>query len=120
MVDTLSQLPTDSTDKTLLEDETPVLIIESDDIMDETTSINVSVEPQKSTTAHSVFNTSKRNIIPRPLAEFIKAQFANQIFQNSGKQLGQAETKLSCNKRGVFVRRALIDGALQKLVPQLL
>lgn len=51
------------------------------------------------------------------MAEFVKDQVANASRQIAANKFEKARTEITINKKGVFVQRAHVDGALQKLVP---
>lgn len=64
------------------------------------------------------FNADGTDATPQTLAEFIAVQFADGICPIAIGQLGQAGTEFIFNKDGVLVKRASIDGAIQKLLSQ--
>lgn len=65
------------------------------------------------------FKQVKRTGLPAlSLKEFIKGQAADIFCQIAAEEFGKAGAETTMNKERVFVRRAHIVGALQKLVPK--
>lgn len=54
------------------------------------------------------------------LTKFIKSQSDEVLCPEAAKKMGQSEMELLLDKDSVVTRRTPIDGALQKLVPQLM
>lgn len=117
-VEAQSRIPTDGTDNKPLEEEFPALGLAGSTKMDDTTTTIFALEANKNTPANSVTNTDGTDTTPPTLAEFINAQFADELCKNATRWLSQIGTEFKFNKDGALVRRAPIDIALQKLVQQ--
>lgn len=113
----LSRLPIESTEKTDLKNYVLVTLIHDVEFVEYVCSSRVLEDIAKCKMNADIL---AENYMPTNLAEFIKAQREDAISKQATKQIGEGGKEFSLNKDGVIIRRASIDGALQKLIPQLL
>lgn len=95
-------------------------MIESDEKMENLNTTSFTLEAQTITLEHFITNAGSTDAIPPTLMEFITDQSSNDFCQIEARELDQTGTEFSFNKERVLVRRTIIDGALQKHVPQTL
>lgn len=118
--DILSRLPTDCTDKTILKDELPVLVIVYSEKMDDVATSIFELETHTGTSAQSITDADGTHVSQLALAELLIVQSGDERCQNAARHTGHAGTEFTLNKTGVLVRSAPIDRSLQKLAPRLI
>lgn len=104
------------TDQTTLKDKLFLLVIESGEMVDTTTSAILVIEAHTSAPIHSLTYAIGKSLVPPTFSKVNATQPADEFCQNASRQLGQSVPEFTHHKKRVFVRFALIDWALQMLV----
>lgn len=100
------------------EDELSVFTIKQASIFISNTKTLLALEPDFGTPLQPVTQANGIDLTAVSLEKVIKAHAADLFCQSGARKVGKAGTETTINNGRVLVRRAHIDGALQKLVRQ--